>query len=64
VVKSWDDYSAEDLRRLAKRSKDPFQSRRLLSLAAVEDGMGRGQAADIGGMDRQKFRDWVHRFNA
>src|SRR5215217_1183317 len=38
-------------------------SRRLLSLAAVLDGMSRADAARIGGMDRQTLRDWVHRFN-
>ena len=58
------DYSAEELRALARRSKDVNQSRRLLSLAAVRDGMDRGSAARIGGMDRQTLRDWVHRFNA
>jgi transposase len=26
--------------------------------------MNRGEAAKIGGMDRQTLRDWVHRFNA
>ena len=36
----------------------------MLSLAAVRDGMDRGSAAKIGGMDRQTLRDWVHRFNA
>ena len=59
-----DDYSAQALRALARRSKDANQSRRLLSLAAVRDGMDRGSAAKIGGMDRQTLRDWVHRFNA
>ena len=49
---------------LARRLKDVSQSRRLLSLAAVRDGMDRGSAAKIGGMDRQTLRDWVHRFNA
>jgi transposase len=49
---------------LARRSKDVNQSRRLLSLAAVRDGMDRRSAAKIGGMDRQTLRDWVHRFNA
>ena len=49
---------------MARRSKDVNQSRRLLSLAAVRDGMDRGGAAKIGGMDRQTLRDWVHRFNA
>ncbi len=57
------DYSAADLRVLAKRTKDNHQSRRLLSLAAVLDGMNRTDAARIGGMDRQTLRDWVHRFN-
>jgi transposase len=37
---------------------------RLLSLAAVRDGMDRDAAAKIAGMNRQTLRDWVHRFNA
>ncbi len=57
------DYSAFDLRRLAAGTRHANQSRRLLSLAAVLDGMDREQAARIGGMDRQTLRDWVHRFN-
>ena len=57
------DYSPGELRRLAKKTKDNNQSRRLLSLAAVLDGMNRTDAARIGGMDRQTLRDWVHRFN-
>jgi transposase len=64
AVRLREDYSAEELRALARRSKDVKQSRRLLSLAAVRDGMERGSAARIGGMDRQTLRDWVHRFNA
>ena len=57
------DYSAEELRRLAKSAQTISQGRRLLSLAAVMDGMSRADAARIGGMDRQTLRDWVHRFN-
>jgi len=57
------DYSADELRRLAKIASTVSQGRRLLSLAAVLDGMSRGDAARIGGMDRQTLRDWVHRFN-
>ena len=57
------DYSAAELRRLAAVTKNANQSRRLLSLAAVVDGMNRTEAARIGGMDRQTLRDWVHRFN-
>ena len=53
-----------ELRRLAARTKDANQSRRLLSIAAVLDGMSRTEAARIGGMDRQTLRDWVHRYNA
>jgi transposase len=63
AVKLRTDYAAGELRRLAKHSKDANQSRRLLSLAAVLDGMDRAAAARIGGMDRQTLRDWVHRFN-
>ena len=57
-------YTSSELRRLAASSRHANQSRRLLSLAAVLDGMSREEAARIGGMDRQTLRDWVHRFNA
>jgi transposase len=58
------DFSAAELRRLAKQAQDAGQARRLLALAAVRDGMSRQAAAAIGAMDRQTLRDWVHRFNA
>ena len=58
-----EDYDAKALRLLARQVKDPRQVRRLLVLAAVYDGKSRGEAAAIGGMDRQTLRDWVHRFN-
>ena len=64
AVRLREDCSAEEIRALARRSKTVNQSRRLLSLAAVRNGMDRGAAAKIGGMDRQTLRDWVHRFNA
>jgi transposase len=64
AVKMRDDLSADGLRILARRTRGSAQSRRLLSLAGVKDGMERGEAAKIGGMDRQTLRDWVHRFNA
>ena len=64
AVRLREDYTAEALRAVARRSRDVNQSRRLLSLAAVRDGMDRGAAAKVGGMDRQSLRDWVHRFNA
>jgi transposase len=64
AVKLRTDYSAGELRRLATTTRNANQSRRLLSLAAVLDGMNRTEAGRIGGMDRQTLRDWVHRFNA
>jgi transposase len=64
AVRLREDYSAEARRALARWLKDTHQSRRLLFLAAVRDGMDRRGAAKIGGMDRQTLRDWVHRFNA
>ncbi len=63
AVRMRSDFSAGELRRLAATTKNVNQSRRLLSLAAVLDGMSRTEAARIGGMDRQTLRDWVHRFN-
>jgi len=57
------DYTAGEVRRVAKRAKDAAQARRLLAIAAVLDGSSRTQAAEIGGMDRQTLRDWVVRFN-
>ncbi len=47
-----DDYDSIQLRRLAKRCRDPRQVRRLLALAAAYDGMSRAEAAKVGGMDR------------
>ena len=58
-----DDYDADELRALAKRSGNSRQIRRLLALAAVYDGMSRAEADRVGGMDRQTLRDWAHRFN-
>jgi len=63
AVKLRTDFSPKELWRLAARTKNVNQSRRLLSLAAVLDGMNRTDSARIGGMDRQTLRDWAHRFN-
>lgn len=57
------DYTAGEVRRLAKRAKDVGQTRRLLAIAAVLDGASRAEAAKVGGMDRQTLRDWAHRYN-
>lgn len=57
------DYSGDDLRRLAKLSRDADQTRRLLSLAVILDGGSRSDAARTGGVGLQVVRDWVLRFN-
>lgn len=57
------DYSARELRQLAKQTTHAKQARRLLALAAICDGMSRTEAARVGGMDVQSLRDWVIRFN-
>ncbi len=59
-----DDYSAGDLRWLAKASKDADQSRRLLALALIYAGGSRTEAAELGAVELQSVRDWVLRFNA
>lgn len=58
------DFDASTIRGLARQCRDARQGRRLLSLAAIYDGMSRGDAARIGGMEPQILRDWVVRFNA
>lgn len=57
------DFSAGDLRRMARQSDDADQTRRLLSIAVILDGGSRTQAAQTGGVGLQVIRDWVLRFN-
>jgi transposase len=58
------DYTAEQLRDSAKRTKDADAARRMLALALVLEGKSRSEAATSCGMDRQILCDWVHRYNA
>src|SRR3984893_16115453 len=58
------DFDRIGLRMLARRSRDPDQTRRLLALAEIYDGGSRPDAARIGGVGVQIVRDWVVRFNA
>jgi transposase len=58
------DFDAIGLRMLARRSRDPDQTRRFLALAEIYDGGSRSDAARIGGVGLQIVRDWVVRFNA
>jgi transposase len=57
------DFTAEQLRRQARRVRDANQSRRLLALALILEGASRTEAARLAGMERQTLRDWVHRYN-
>jgi transposase len=58
------DLSGDDLRRLARDSRDAKQVRRLLALAVISEGGTRSEAARVGGVGLQIVRDWVLRFNA
>lgn len=58
------DFSAAELRRLARCSKDAAPARWLLALAAIYDGGTRSEAARLGNVTLQIVRDWVVRFNA
>lgn len=58
------DYDGPSLRRLARRSDDARQTRRLLALATIYDGGSRSAAARLSGVGLQIVRDWVLRFNA
>jgi transposase len=59
-----EDFTADDLRRLARGSRDAGQSRRLLALAQIYDGGTRTDAAQLGVVGLQTVRDWVLAFNA
>ncbi|MFT3972048.1 MAG: IS630 family transposase [Amaricoccus sp.] len=58
------DLDGDDLRRLARDSRDAKQVRRLLALAVIAEGGTRTEAARVGGVGLQIVRDWVLRFNA
>ena len=47
------DFGAATLRRLARRTKNSAQARRLLALAVIYDGGSRTQAAETGGVTLQ-----------
>ncbi len=49
--------TADDLRRLARASRDAGQSRLLLALAAIDDGGSRTDAARTGVVSLRRVRD-------
>jgi hypothetical protein len=53
------DFTADEVRQLAKRARNATQGRRLMAIAAVLDGASREDAARIGGAERQTLRQWV-----
>lgn len=57
------DYTADDLRRLARQSRDADWSHRLLALSVIYEDDSRSRAASIGGVGLQIIRDWVERCN-
>jgi len=57
------DLDGDELRRIARASKDGRQVRRLLALAAIYHGESGSEAARLGGSSLQIVRDWVLRFN-
>lgn len=57
------DDTVEDLRRLAKSTDDAGQRCRLLAIAMVREGLPRGEAARLSGVQTQTLRDWVIAYN-
>jgi len=64
AVQLRDDFSAGQLRALARQSRNADQTRRLLALASVYEGDSRSTAAALGSVGLQTVRDWVLAFNA
>lgn len=59
-----DDFTGDDLRALARTTKNAKQARRLLALSVIYDGGARSAAAAHAAVSVQAVRDWVLRFNA
>lgn len=58
------DHSPGELRRCARRERDGRVSARLLGVANALDGLPRGQAARLAGLDVKTLQRWIARFNA
>jgi transposase len=58
-----DEFSADELQRLAAATKDAGYCRRLQSISLVMQGWSREKAAAFADVDRQTLRDWVERYN-
>ncbi|WP_162302006.1 helix-turn-helix domain-containing protein [Croceibacterium ferulae] len=58
------DWTAGELRKVARDCADGDQVRRLLAIALIVDGGSQSEAAKLAGVTLQIVRDWVLRFNA
>lgn len=58
------DFSAFELRRLARREPDRNAAARMIAIAGALEGLSRAEAARLAGMERQALRDAVVRYNA
>ena len=58
------DFSGQQLRGLARHSKNALQARRLLALAVISDGGSRSEAAQLDCVTLQVVRNWVLRLPA
>jgi transposase len=56
--------SPAQLRRLARRERNPRTATRMLAIAGALEGKSRAEAARLAGMERQALRDAVARYNA
>ena len=59
-----EDLSATELRVLARREKGPRAASRMYAIAHALEGLSRGEAARLSGMERQALHDAVVRYNA
>ena len=57
------DYTADQLRQLARGSRNAKQVRRLLAMADILEGWSRGEVARRASVSIQTIRDWVIHFN-
>ena len=58
-----DEFSADELHRLAAASKDAHYFSLLQSISLVMQDWSRAKAAAFADVDRQTLRDWVERYN-
>ncbi len=59
-----DELTSEALRRHARHEPNRRAALRMLAIANALEGMSRGEAARLAGMERQALRDAVLRYNA